>query len=257
MSYVYLKWGDSIPAVGVLQKLINRTGERLVADGIYGNNTKAAVQRFQRVRSLRDDGIVGQNTWPRVSANTNLPIIDCIDVFDESLLNLEVRDIRRTGGNPILIGGMSNGVEQAVNDIVSASGNNVFLLRFHGHGISGVAGISDGQGLNDGIDHRSSIERTNITRLLPILRRLAPIFGPYGNIQFMHCSTGRGPEGRRLLQQIADGVGVPVTAALTDQLGGGINTFKFEGPTFTAFPGGANLRSWCNSRPNFSEFTPR
>ena len=73
----------------------------------------------------------------------------------------------------------------------------------------------------------------------------------------MHCSTGRGPNGRRLLQQIADGVGVPVTAALTDQLGGGVNTFKFEGPTFTAFPGGANLRSWCDSRPNFSEFTPR
>ncbi len=131
------------------------------------------------------------------------------------------------------------------------------MLRFHGHGVSGIAGISDGHGLNDGIDHRSSIESTNIARLLPILRRLAPIFGPYGNIQFMHCSTGRGPNGRRLLQQIADGVGVPVTAALTDQLGGGVNTFKFEGPTFTAFPGGANLRGWCDSRPNFPEFTPR
>ncbi len=137
MSYVYLKWGDRIPAVGVLQKLINRTGERLVADGIYGNNTRVAVQRFQRNRSLRDDGIVGQNTWPRVSASANLPIIDCIDVFDESLLNMEVRDIRRVGGNPILIGGMSNGVEQAVNDIVSASGNNVFCCVFMAMGFPG------------------------------------------------------------------------------------------------------------------------
>ena len=152
---------------------------------------------------------------------------------------------------------MCNGVEQAINDIVRSAGNNLFLLRFHGHGASGVAGISDGQGLNDGIDHRSSIDSGNIQTLLPILRRLMPIFGPYGNIQFMHCSTGRGPEGRRLLQRIANGVGVPVTAALRTQSGGGVNTFKFEGPTFTAFPGGANLRSWCNSLPNFPRFTPR
>jgi len=257
MNYVYLKWDNRIPAVGVLQKLINRTGERLGVDGIYGNNTRSAVQRFQRSRTLGVDGIVGQHTWPRILANANLPIIDCIDVFDEDLLHMEVRDVRRVGGNPVLIGGMSNGVEQAINDIVSASGNNVFLLRFHGHGTSGVAGISDGQGLSDGVDHRSSIDSTNVARLLPILRRLAPIFGSYGNIQFMHCSTGRGPNGRRLLQQIADGVGVPVTAALRDQLGGGVSTFKFEGPTFTAFPRAGNLRSWCTSLPNFPNFTPR
>ncbi len=256
MNYVYLKWGNRIPAVGVLQKLLNRTGERLVVDGIFGNHTKAAVQRFQRPRGLVVDGIVGQNTWPRVSANAHLPIIDCIDVFDPDLMNLEARDIRRAGGSPILIGGMSNGVEQAVSDIVGAAGGNVFLLRFHGYGTSGVAGISDGHGLGDGIDHRSSIDSSNIHQLLPVLRRLASIFGPYGNIQFMHCSTGRGANGQRLLQQIADGVGVPVTAALRDQLGGGANTFKFEGPTFTAFPGGNNLRSWCSSRPDFPGFTP-
>lgn len=255
MTYVYLKWGDRIPAVGVLQKLLNRTGERLSVDGIYGDNTKTAVKRFQQARGLSADGIVGQHTWPRISANADLPIVDCIDVFDESLLNMEARDIRRVGGSPILIGGMSNGVEQAVSDIVRAS-SNIFLLRFHGHGVSGVAGISDGQGLNDGIDHRSSIDSGNVRRLMPILRRLVSIFGPYGNIQFMHCSTGRGVSGQRLLQEIANGVGVPVTAALRDQLGGGIDTFKFEGPTFTAFPGGANLASWCASCPNFHGFTP-
>ena len=180
MNYVYLKWGNRIPAVGVLQKLLNRTGERLVVDGIFGNHTKAAVQRFQRPRGLAVDGIVGQNTWPRVSANAHLPIIDCIDVFDPDLMNLEAGDIRRAGGSPILIGGMSNGVEQAVSDIVGAAGGNVFLLRFHGHGTSGVAGISDGHGLGDGIDHRSSIDSSNIHQLLPVLRRLASIFGPYG-----------------------------------------------------------------------------
>ena len=257
MAYAFLRWGDRIPAVGVLQKLLNRTGERLTADGIYGNNTKTAVRRFQRARRMGSDGIVGQNTWPRVSANERLPIVDCIDVFDPALFNLEARDVRRAGGTPILIGGMSNGVEQAVSDIVSSAGNNVFLLRFHGHGTAGVAGVSDGEGLNDGIDHRSSIDINNVRTLMPILRRLAPIFGPYGNIQFMHCSTGRGPNGRRLLQQIANGVGVPVTAAVRDQLGGGVATFRFEGPTFTAVPSGGTLRGWCSSRPDFAGFTPR
>jgi hypothetical protein len=257
MNYAYLKSGDRIPAVGVLQKLLNRTGENLVSDGVFGSKTKAAVQKFQRARGLGADGIVGKNTWPRVAANANLSIVDCIDVFDQNLLNMEARDIRRAGGNPILIGGMSNGIEQAVNDIVRASGNNVFLLRFHGHGASGVAGISDGHGLNDGIDHRSSIDNANVARLVPILTRLARIFGPYGNVQFMHCSTGRGASGRSLLQNIANAIGVPVTAAVRDQLGGGVATFKFEGATYTAFPRGANLRSWSTGRQNFPGFTPR
>jgi len=257
MNYVYLGKNDKIPAVGVLQKLLNRTGERLSVDGIFGNNTKVSVQGFQRSRRLGVDGIVGKNTWPRLSSNESLPIIDCVDVFDPSLYNLERQDIRRVGGNPILIGGMCNGVEQAVNDIVRAAGGNVFILRFHGHGASGIAGVSDGHGLSDGIDHRSSIDINNIGTLMPVLRRLAPIFGPYGNIQFMHCSTGRGLNGRNLLNQIARGVGVPVTAAVRDQLGGGVSTFKFEGSTFTAFPGGGTLRSWCSSRPDFPGFTPR
>lgn len=257
MAYTYLRWGDKLPSVGVLQKLLNRTGESLTIDGIFGNNTKAAVQRFQRPRGLQVDGIVGQNTWPRVSANANLPIIDCIDVFDPSLNNLEARDIRRAGGNPVIIGGMSNGVEQAVSDIVNTAGNNVFLLRFHGHGASGVAGVSDGHGLSDGIDHRSSIDSSNVAILLPILSRLRSIFGPYGNIQFMHCNTGQGASGRQLLQQIANGVGVPVTAAIRTQLGGGVATFKFEGPTHTAFPSGGTLRSWSSSRPDFPRFSPQ
>lgn len=257
MSYVYLRKNDKIPTVGILQKLLNRTGANLSVDGDFGNRTKTAVQNFQRNRRLGVDGIVGQVTWPRLLANESLPIIDCIDVFDPSLFNMETRDIRRAGGNPVLIGGMSNGVEQAITDILRTVGNNVFLLRFHGHGASGVAGVSDGEGLNDGIDHRSSIDINNVRILMPILRRLAPIFGPYGNVQFMHCSTGRGPQGRNLLKQIAEGVGVPVTAAVRDQLGGGINTFRFEGPTYTAFPGGETLDSWSRSRPDFAGFTPR
>lgn len=254
MSYPYLRYGDTLPAVGVLQKLLNGTGASLVADGIFGAKTKAAVERFQRPRRLVVDGIVGKNTWPRLAVvgGAVVKIIDCVDVFDPDLFRLEVRDIRNAGGNPITIGGMSNGVEQAVMDIIrAAQPGSIFLLRFHGHGSSGSAGISDGRGGIPG-EHLSSIHTGNLARLRPVIGRLRMIFGPYGCVQFMHCSTGRGPNGRQLLAAIANELRVPVTAGTRDQLGGGLATFRFEGPTYTAIPGGGTLKAWCNALPNFA-----
>jgi peptidoglycan hydrolase-like protein with peptidoglycan-binding domain len=255
MSYPLLRQGDKLPAVGVLQKLLNRTGESLDPDGDFGSRTKAAVIRFQTPRHLSPDGAVGQNTWPRISANANLPVVDCIDVFDPSLAQLEERDIRRAGGNPIVIGGMSNGVEQAVNDIVSAH-RNLFLLRFHGHGAPGTASISSGHGeLDPGMIHRADITLSNLAVIRPIVARLRTVFGPYGCVQFMHCETGRGPNGRRVLQAIADELRVPVSAGINTQFGGGTKTFRFEGPTFTALPSGT-LAQWCRALPNFAGFNP-
>jgi hypothetical protein len=256
MSYPLMRQGDNLPAVAVLQKLLNRTGAGLTADGAFGPRTKAAVQNFQRPRGLANDGVVGQNTWPRVSANANLPIIDCVDVFDPSLAELEEDDIRRAGCNPIVIGGMSNGVEQAVNEIVRA-GRSVFLLRFHGHGASGGAGISAGHWtLDPNFQHRSGINMNNLELLRPVISRLRGVFGPYGCVQFMHCETGRGPNGRQMLSAIADMLRVPVSAGVQTQYGGGSTTFRFEGPTVTAIPGGGSLRSWCESRPDFAGFSP-
>jgi peptidoglycan hydrolase-like protein with peptidoglycan-binding domain len=255
MNYPYLNQGNNLPAVGTLQKLLNnRAGASLVVDGIFGPKTKAAVIAFQKTRGLSPDGIVGVNTWPIISAETrNLKIVDCIDVFDESLMNLEAKDIRNVGGYPFLIGGMSNGVEQAISNICAAvSWGNVFLLRFHGHGAPGNAGVSDGHGAIPG-EHLSSFDAGNINRLLPNIKRLKQIFGPYGCIQFMHCSTGRGPQGSYLLKEISNALGVPVTAAIRTQLGGGLNTFRFEGPTKTIIPGNGSIKNWCRNLPNFIE----
>lgn len=256
MNYVLLREWDTLPAVGVLQKLLNRTGARLAVDGIYGPHTKAAVRQFQSVRHLVPDGVVGVQTWPRVSAGATLPIVDCIDVFDPSLLRLEATDIRRAGGSPVIIGGMCNGVEQAVNEIVAAA-RDVFLLRFHGHGARGVAGVSSGHGeLDPNMVERADIALSNLRDIRHVLLRLRPIFGPYGCIQFMHCETGGGPAGRRMLRQISDLLGVPASAGVHTQYGGGTKTFRFEGPTFTAVPGGSSLQDWCRTRRDFAPFTP-
>ncbi len=248
MNYVQLRRGDCLPAVGVLQKLLNRTGFRLVPDGNFGPRTESAVKEFQRLYRLRPDGIVGEKTWPRL-APKDLPIVDCIDVFDPSLDQMENKDISAAGGNPVVIGGMCNGVEEAVHQIVSVA-RKIFLLRFHGHGAPGVAGLGFGQG-ETGWGEHANIGNRNFNELEPVLTRLRPIFGPYGNIQFMHCSTGQGQNGRLLLHRIADALGVPVTGALQTQYGGGQYTFQYEGPTFTAVPEGATLEAWCQSIPDF------
>jgi hypothetical protein len=104
-----------------------------------------------------------------------------------------------------------------------------------------VAGISFGQG-GVGFGERADIDNADFAEIRPALARLRPIFGPYGNVQFMHCETGSGSKGKALLRSVADTLGVPATAAVHIQYGGGTSTFRFEGPTNSAFPSGISLR---------------
>jgi len=257
-NYPLLSKSAHLPAVGVLQKLLNRGGAGLTVDGNFGHRTRQAVIDFQRPRGLKHDGIVGVGTWPRVSAGASLPIMDCVDIFDPLLLEDTETPIKRVGGNPKVIGGMCNGVEQAIAMILAASPGNVFLLRFHGHGAPGVAGVSFGHGEVTGAwDERAHIDVATLAVTLPMLRRLTGIFGPYGCIQFMHCETGRGPQGHRLLSTIASALGVPATAAVNDQagLGWGNLPFGYTGPTVTAVPYGGTLAGWARSLPEFPQMS--
>lgn len=49
--------------VSTLQKKLNSKGYKLAEDGIFGNNTLAAVKDYQTKNGLAVDGIVGKNTW--------------------------------------------------------------------------------------------------------------------------------------------------------------------------------------------------
>jgi len=252
MNYLDLRRGNKTPAVGVLQKLLNRAGAKLDVDGEFGAQTEKAVIAFQRLRHMYPDGIVAKDTWPRIAGGADLHIVDCVDVFDKDLYDMEATDIKQAGGHPLLIGGECNGVADAVNMILSsARRGSVFLLRFHGHGAPGVAGVSFGRG-GAGFGERADIDTDNFATIRPALQRLRSIFSPYGNVQFMHCETGSGPNGRALLQSIADTLQVPATAGLHIQYGGGTATFRFEGPTHTAFPSGGSLRTWSKTRPDFA-----
>ena len=247
MNYVDLRLGDSLPTVGVLQLLLNGYGIRVAVDGTFGPRTLEGVKAFQSKNRLWPDGIVGERTWTRLTADVNLPIVDAVDVFDPTFATNDASYIRKVGGNVLLTGGECNGVEDVVRRVLQA-GRNVFLLRFHGHGLPGIASISSGEDALDPINRADIFASRRIMRILAPLRHL---FGPYGSIQFIECQTGGGGAGHKLLGQLSQQLGVPVTGAVLDQPFGRTWSFRLMGPTRTSVPGHSSLRHWCQSLPPF------
>ncbi len=61
---VFLKEGSTGPKVKELQeKLNNKAKANLIADGIFGPKTKAAVINFQKSKGRPQTGIVGASVW--------------------------------------------------------------------------------------------------------------------------------------------------------------------------------------------------
>ncbi len=69
-----LRKGDRSDEVTKLQEELNRlgvrdaNGNRLSEDGKFGDNTREAVQAFQKQQGLKDDGIVGRETFGKLAA---------------------------------------------------------------------------------------------------------------------------------------------------------------------------------------------
>ncbi len=71
MSYKTIQYGSSGDDVKKLQEELNKHGYKLDVDGQFGTKTQTAVKDYQRKNNLDVDGIVGENTWGSLFANTN------------------------------------------------------------------------------------------------------------------------------------------------------------------------------------------
>jgi hypothetical protein len=54
---------DRGPAVSKLQGLLRTAGSNIEPDGVFGQQTEAAVRQFQSDHGLAADGVVGSQTW--------------------------------------------------------------------------------------------------------------------------------------------------------------------------------------------------
>jgi peptidoglycan hydrolase-like protein with peptidoglycan-binding domain len=254
-SYSLLMRGDKTPTVAILQKLLNRAGASLTVDADFGLKTQQAMFAFQSDRGLTVDGAVDADDWARLIHNDVLPIVDCIDVFDEVLYNSQAKAVVDSGGNPLMVGGMSNGLQQVATSIGSA--RLIFLLRFIGHGCAGVQGVSIGRGgwieqngphgkplVHFFGDERSKFKVKETGRVDAL--GLKQIFGPLSSVEMHGCHVASGAVGHKFIGDMAKTLGVPVTAGVLSQR----SALRFDGPTFTAYPSGKD--SWCASLPDFA-----
>jgi len=252
MTYPLLRRGDRLPTVAASQSLLNALPgyeSTLAVDGIFGSQTFDAVKQFQSdpARNLLEDGVIGEHTWRALTSGRNLQVIDATDVTQPGDDLCEPVDVVQAGGRPIRMYGMCNGVRHALQQIrAEAQVGRVVLLRFHGHGSPGNMGVTTGTS-----SHPSSeFGNMFLDSLVRILVPLADLFHSWGSVEMHGCRVGQGSDGRRLVRGLSYALNVPVTAGIRTQYGGGLTTFRFEGPTFTACPNGQSLKAWSQARPS-------
>lgn len=257
---IMLRRGDRGPPVLVVQHLLCvHLGRQIGRDGLYGPETQRAVLEFQRSRGLSRDGIAGPDTWAELAGHTNFRVVNAVDVMDEMLLENQVpSDLVDAGGHPVVTGGMSGGIRSVVSRIVSRcpGPGALVLLRFIGHGSSGLMGVTAGVGGyydEDGqpvsyhaAQQQASMSLENLDTVAPILRRLRGWFSPVGSVELHGCGVAQGADGATFQRRLAALWGVPVTAGRGSQkVGGTWKTLRLEGRVVTSYPGGGGLRGWA------------
>ena len=265
---VQIYFGDSGPKVVLVQIALSTRPpqSRLRVDGDFGSRTLDAVKALQRSLHSSPTGRVEIEEWRAMMTAMPFATFDHADVddavvaltrgnFPQSLREghqfgvIALGDMARAG-NPVSSTGigMSNGVGLLVSRIVSAGATNkIGLLRLFGHGNRGMQMVSAGTGGMPGgaAAHGAALTPSVTRRMRSELFRAALAFRPYGSAELHGCHVGQGDEGKLLLRDLAAAWGVPVTAAVQLQRVGRGRSFRFEGPTITAYPGRVTLRAWA------------
>jgi len=168
-------------------------------------------------------------------------IIDIIDATEASDRH-EIKAIKKGGGTPIVMYGMSGAVEHMVHQVImqAVKPGRINLLRFHGHGAPGMMNIAAGKEVH--FQHHSGISNSNLGSTKDTLGKLKPYFAKSrARVELHGCKVAKGANGQKLIKDLAKIWGVPVSAGTESQYGGVGKQFKFEGPVHTAMPSGAMM----------------
>ena len=219
--------GEQSPRVTLLQVLLNShncygaDGKRLTVDGLYGRNTKAAVSSGSRLFGVGDPQ-GNAATPPLISqllSDVDLNVITSVDLGDPAL-QVDIDAFKREGNDPIVLGGMCNGLQQMVTEVTSrARFGHVAALRFDGHGnlgrwltisVGNVAHLK-GQAYEEiEQEDMSYISSTNFQKVSSVISLLTPIFAPIGFVEHLGCRLGSVKETQKMLKKLADLWGVPI-----------------------------------------------
>jgi hypothetical protein len=253
-----VKFGERSVRVVALQVLLNRSPviqPKLVTDGAFGKLTKSAIDTFRSKVMIQSgpDGVADPAMWRFLLDRASLQVVDAIDVTDPTLLDFVVPEVSKWN-DPIVIGGMSNGVAQLLTEVRARArgAKSLLMLRLHGHGSPGLIALSHGsRKVSPGIDPivaQSIITTALIPALTPLLKQLTPLMHNLGFLEFHSCRVAFGPSGANFVRQLANTLQVPVRAASGPSDQPFKSVFTLVGPTFNGIPGGMNLEEWGTSR---------
>ena len=256
--------GEWSPRVTLLQVLLNShvcfgaDGKRLTVDGVYGQNTRAAVSSASRLLGFGDKTgtTATAELLKALLADVDLNVITSVDLGDDKL-EMDLDALKEAGDDPIVLGGMCNGLQQMVLEVTArAQAGHVATLRFDGHGNLGRwLTISVGSPSHlKGEAYReienevmSYISAANFDLVSSVIAPLRSIFAPFGFAEHRGCTLGSRPETRAMLRKLADLWGVPIRVGIGLQP---IISMNIVGPTFVAFPRSYNLQSWSQQFQN-------
>ncbi len=193
----------------------------------------------------------------RLLADVDLSVVTSVDLGDPHL-QADVAEFRRNFDDPILLGGMCNGLAQLVGAVWSrARPGRVAALRLDGHGnlgrwltvsVGNVAHMSQGNQAEKQeyavIEKEiySYISAKNFDKVSSMIQPLSAIFAPFGFAEHLGCTLGAQPQTRTMLGKLADLWGVPIRVGIQTQPIGSV--MDIHGPAFTAFPRGQSLTAW-------------
>ncbi|MFQ7281241.1 MAG: peptidoglycan-binding protein [Christensenellales bacterium] len=114
-----VKNGSKGDLVKLVQLMLNENGYNCgTADGIFGTNTEKAVEKYQRAKGLSVDGIVGNNTYAKLFADSLLKNGNRGELVKQCQTMLNQKGYSPGGADGIF----GSNTEQAVKALQSAAG---------------------------------------------------------------------------------------------------------------------------------------